>query len=431
MRRSAFGVAALVSAVLVAGWGMAPGAAAADRNSPPGVSTRDTDTEGVVYVDAQGRTLYTSPYDKPGESNCTDAYYIKATRAISGQSYYLPGAEARPTCVEQWPPLLAATGAKAVGDWTPLKREDGTVQWAFRNWPVYRSALDEAPGDVNGVTSGPAGYTGRMPLNAELGFPPGVTTRMTKWGRALAPEKYTGVFYTRDRAEDGCDTACRNAWRPFIAPAVAVSQGDWAVVSKGRGFKQWAYKGKPLYSPIRIREDLHRPLEESPGWRPAIYHPLPAPPSDITTQVTPAGLAYADRQGRTVYFFNCIEETPEHEFCDVKGTTPLYRLTMCGGPQKCMQVWRPVLASPGQRSPNRTWTVVKVDPATGAATAGKGLDVWAYRGRPLYTHVDDEGPGDTYGDGMGMLGSLEVEMINLEFHTPRSEIPRKEGQEPR
>jgi predicted lipoprotein with Yx(FWY)xxD motif len=40
---------------------------------------------------------------------------------------------------------------------------------------------------------------------------------------------------------------CAVAWSPFPAPATAVSAGDFTVITRNDGNRQWAYQGKPLY----------------------------------------------------------------------------------------------------------------------------------------------------------------------------------------
>jgi predicted lipoprotein with Yx(FWY)xxD motif len=36
-------------------------------------------------------------------------------------------------------------------------------------------------------------------------------------------------------------------WPPFMASADASASGDWSIVTRADGSKQWAYKGWPLY----------------------------------------------------------------------------------------------------------------------------------------------------------------------------------------
>ena len=87
--------------------------------------TMDTSL-GSVWVDANGMTLYTFDKDKPGKSNCYGE------------------------CATNWPPLMAAEGAMAEGDWTLVERTDGTMMWAYDGMPLYTWINDAKPGDVTG-----------------------------------------------------------------------------------------------------------------------------------------------------------------------------------------------------------------------------------------------------------------------------------------
>ncbi|WP_236589160.1 COG4315 family predicted lipoprotein [Ramlibacter aurantiacus] len=60
------------------------------------------------------------------------------------------------------------------------------------------------------------------------------------------------TLYTFDRDQAGsgksvCNGQCAALWPPLAAPADAKPSGDWTVVTRDDGAKQWAYKGKPLY----------------------------------------------------------------------------------------------------------------------------------------------------------------------------------------
>jgi predicted lipoprotein with Yx(FWY)xxD motif len=37
-------------------------------------------------------------------------------------------------------------------------------------------------------------------------------------------------------------------WPPFTAPADAKPTGDWSLITRPGGAKQWAYKTRPLYT---------------------------------------------------------------------------------------------------------------------------------------------------------------------------------------
>ncbi|GIK85856.1 MAG: hypothetical protein KJ018_14545 [Burkholderiales bacterium] len=64
------------------------------------------------------------------------------------------------------------------------------------------------------------------------------------------------TLYTFDKDAAGsgksvCNGPCAQNWPPLRAEAVAMPMGDWTVVTRDDGTRQWAYKGKPLYTWIK------------------------------------------------------------------------------------------------------------------------------------------------------------------------------------
>lgn len=60
------------------------------------------------------------------------------------------------------------------------------------------------------------------------------------------------TLYTFDRDTAGsgksaCNGPCAANWPPLMADASASAAGDWSVVVRDDGRRQWAYKGKPVY----------------------------------------------------------------------------------------------------------------------------------------------------------------------------------------
>ena len=58
------------------------------------------------------------------------------------------------------------------------------------------------------------------------------------------------TLYTFDKDAGGkstCNGSCATNWPPLMAEAGAAAKGDWTVVTRDDGSRQWAYKGKPLY----------------------------------------------------------------------------------------------------------------------------------------------------------------------------------------
>jgi predicted lipoprotein with Yx(FWY)xxD motif len=106
----------------------------ADDYASGAVKSMKTD-KGEVLTDSKGMTLYTFDKDDKGVSNCYDQ------------------------CATKWPPLKAAEGAKAEGDYTLVKRKDGTMQWAYDGMPLYLWEKDKAPGDMTGDNVGNVWHT--------------------------------------------------------------------------------------------------------------------------------------------------------------------------------------------------------------------------------------------------------------------------------
>ena len=60
------------------------------------------------------------------------------------------------------------------------------------------------------------------------------------------------TLYTFDKDAAGsgksvCNGQCAVAWPPLKAEAGDQSSGDWSVITRDDGSKQWGYKGKALY----------------------------------------------------------------------------------------------------------------------------------------------------------------------------------------
>lgn len=58
------------------------------------------------------------------------------------------------------------------------------------------------------------------------------------------------TLYTFDKDAAGksaCNGPCAANWPPLMAAADAKASGDWSIIARDDGAKQWAYKGKPVY----------------------------------------------------------------------------------------------------------------------------------------------------------------------------------------
>lgn len=75
-----------------------------------------------------------------------------------------------------------------------------------------------------------------------------------------------------------CSVSCALAWPPVPAPADAVALGEWTIIKRADGTRQWALKGKPVYT--RFHDAPEAPTGESAGsaWKLVPYTPVPTNP---------------------------------------------------------------------------------------------------------------------------------------------------------
>ena len=55
------------------------------------------------------------------------------------------------------------------------------------------------------------------------------------------------VFDGDSEGKSACNLGCDGAWPPLIVPASDKALGDWSVIERYDGIRQWAYKGHPVY----------------------------------------------------------------------------------------------------------------------------------------------------------------------------------------
>lgn len=393
---------------------------------PPGFRVESTELDGPVFADANGHTLYIWPSHKlrngySGETQGNPACYDEVSTVTAGlMSPYPPGIllpelDSRPSCTDLWPPVLAAADATAIGNWTVVNRKDDTRQWAYNEQPLYTSVLDREPGDVFGGTTrryGGDSPANRVPVGPPSKIPPGFAVKTTAAGRLLTTDKNFSLYrYDKDQPEMSmCDADCTRTWTPATAPALARSQGEWSVIERSAGVRQWAFRKMPLYT--YVLDELSWSLEGSdiPGWSNVYTQMAPPFPDSFTVQDTLVGQVLADSRGMTIYTYTCGDDSIDQLSCDHPIDTQVYRLAMCGGDaEKCLEHWPYVRADAGATSDSRSWSVINIDPATGhhaVADQTDALNVWAYRDRPVYTYGGDLQPGDVNGAGTGEWRAL-------------------------
>jgi predicted lipoprotein with Yx(FWY)xxD motif len=178
----------------------------------------------------------------------------------------------------------------------------------------------------------------------------------------------------------GCAGDCAPEWPPALAPAGASADGDWSLIARDDGSRQWAYRGRPLH---RYAGDSK--VGESGGdgadggrWHVALYRPasgLALPDAVGVHDVGDAGGAVlTDGSGMTLYEL------------DAPGSR---RPPDCLG-RDCTREWAP-LEAPEIAVPTGDFATLSRE---------DGITQWTFRGRPLYTYRGDLKPEDANGAGI-------------------------------
>jgi len=93
------------------------------------------------------------------------------------------------------------------------------------------------------------------------------------------------TLYTFDKDPAGagksvCNDKCAVAWPPLKAAADDRASGDFSVITRNDGSRQWAHKGKPLYLWVKDQKPGDRTGDGfNKVWRVVHQEYAPLPPS--------------------------------------------------------------------------------------------------------------------------------------------------------
>lgn len=327
---------------------------------------------GWAVTDAGQMTLYTSKRDiAPGTSTCVE------------------------DCAVAWPPYLAPKDAITGEGWSVFTRGDGSQQWAYEDKPLYLYSVDQGPGDTYGEGIG---------LLWDISFidaptPPGISARKTLMG-SVAADQHQKTLYTPQVEVDAVslcvENKCLEQWSPVVAPHVARSIGDWEVVTREDGLKQWAYQGRPLF---RYSDDVlfgeaagHGVAFDSDGntMEAMVLEPRPVYPDWVRVQDTDAGEMLADENYNSIYTWD-----PSKLFSRLSAPP-----AACGA--ECLdEEWIPRLAGEDDVAPGGNWAILPLS---------DGRRQWAYKGRHLFTNTRDKTQGSFLGYRHGGNRAVNVVM---------------------
>ena len=387
---------------------LGPSSAAAEEKTPPA-----TVPPGVTLVEvvrelsaSAAQMLWTRLGDQDGRT------LLFAEDGRTG------GAACVGACAGEFPPLLAPDGAEPFADWSLLRRADGRLQWAYQLRPLHTWSREEEPGKVAtnvglaetanvklaerpeaaGALLPPPGWrVARFEPHRAITAPDGIEARLVLSAQAVVLTDYAGFTlyaFAGDAASDGqgcADGGCDRQWLPVTAPALALDVGDFSVVSRADGSRQWAHRGRPLY---RYRGDLlpgdaHGRAADT-RWRMAALTESFRPPRVAVTALEGYGDALSI-EGMTLYSGSAFQKYWGGRNLRDSFKNAWHRGRRLGGDacadDECLELWRPFPAPADARSTG-FWEVVE---------RGDGTRQWAYKGYALYTYADDEAPGQNRG----------------------------------
>ena len=345
------------------------------------LSTSSDQYLGTRLGDAGGRTLF---YSDDGR-NCASA------------------------CAEEFPPVLAPADMEPFDDWSLVRRTDGSMQWAYQSRPLHTWTRESEPGEVavnvaiaeevdlkygessgieNGSLRPPDGWRiARFDPGASISRPDGIDIVSVDSAGAVVLTNHSGfTLYTTDGYTDAAAQ-----WTPLAAAALAQDEGDFSIVARADGTRQWAWMGRPLY---RYDGDL------LPGDAHGRAVDRRFRVAELQTNFSPPGVAvatlpgYGDLltlDGMTLYAGSAFEK-----YWGGRNLRGSFRVAYIKGKRlggnacvddDCLRNWRPFFAPRDSKS-NGFWEVIARD---------DGTKQWAYKGFALYTHVNDASPGEIRG----------------------------------
>jgi predicted lipoprotein with Yx(FWY)xxD motif len=356
--------------------------------------------DDFVFADARGLTLYTFDGDRPGQSNCVGE------------------------CRESFQPVLAAPGDEPFGEWSIIARANGEQQWALRDRPLYTYIKDVDPGSIAGNSPAqtgaprldgagrPVGGGYRGSFSGELAepnvipegwkvaqfypitgieLPPGLSVQEVADAAAFSlVDHRLHTLYVNSKPgpiEPDPD------WIPLPAPMIAHAFGDFDVLDRNDGIRQWTWRGRGLY---RYAGDLApgyaNGTATGENWIVAAVYRLFQPDGVSIEFTLKKGAVLAADGGLTLYRRDghILQSGGGHNLRRGAPARPAVGRDIGTDPrcrEPCADLWRPFLA-PADEKGGGFWSVAKRE---------DGAKQWVYQGYALWFHAGDDKPGDMNG----------------------------------
>jgi predicted lipoprotein with Yx(FWY)xxD motif len=226
----------------------------------------------------------------------------------------------------------------------------------------------------------------------ELQAPPGIAIREVPeaLGFALVDDRAHTIYVQTNNSE--CTDAACAAWQPIVAPMLAQPTGDFAIVERNDGTRQWAYKGRPLFTYSGDpAADYANGVGVDPRFAAALVRRYHMPDGVKLVTSLRQGKVLATKEGMTLYRRDgyIIQSGGGHGLRRGQPPRPAVGRDLGTDPRctECLAHWHPYLA-PADARPQGFWDV---------AQRADGKRQWVYQGYALWTYDGDKKPGDING----------------------------------
>jgi len=339
----------------------------------------------VTLSDKDQFTLYTFDVDTDGVSNC------------AGE------------CVENWPPYIAMENDAEVGGFTKIMRDDGNMQWAYNNQPLYFFIGDTEKGDATGDGLGDVWHIISPPVDPIDAVTTSLTITDGDLGESAVAngevialmQNDTGAFvpmlmdktgfqlYTFDvdsNLQSACTSEnCLQNWPPLLASVNDVASAPYSIFEREDGHSQWALNGQPLYF-FAGDTQAGDTNGEAVGdvWWVARSAPVRALALESNGTIFIGNGLVLPSQGKTTE-----ELTGLSLYTFANDTAGSGESTCFGG---CAVNWPPLYATSADEAFGEFAIIERTE------EDGSNTLQWTYKGLPLYFFIADVAMGDTNGE---------------------------------
>ena len=110
-------------------------------------------------------------------------------------------------------------------------------------------------------------------INTQLPYPTAVSLvhEATGWTYRQTATSAPLYFNEKDSpSQSACDSACETQWFPLLAGAQDQPVGEWTILVRKDGHRQWAFRKRPVYT--HIHDSADKPIGDGED---GVWHLMP------------------------------------------------------------------------------------------------------------------------------------------------------------